>query len=615
MSTAAQVATNLTAAAFILLAVATVYEWYQRRSRAQAMLAYALVSLALVAGLGRLQAMFGTSPAIGVISILGFLASGYFVLLFRDTFVPLQPWMRRAALVLLVVASALGVALVTVLTGATPAVTTSIVLVIVLAWAIFVGEPIVRFWLASRNLPVVQRARMRALSVGFAGLIAILVFDVVGGSAVQSPAAIIATQLVALAMVPIIYISFAPPSILRRIWRMSEEDRLRAAIQDLLIFSPNPQALAESAVGWAVRLMGAEGAYIVDGEGTVMASRGIDSQTIRKSIAEHPQGSPAVIDTEGGGTMMVVPLRLTRGTGLLGVVAGPFTPVFGSDEINLLTAYGSSVTAGIERTRVTERMAAVEAHKTQFLNLASHELRGPLTVIRGYTSLLESGVLGELNARGRRAAPVLSAKVMEMNALIEQMIEAARLEDGALLIKPKEADLRDIAAASVGAVKTVLDDRHSLVLSSPNRAVKVRVDSERVQTIITNLIDNAVKYSPDGGEVACVVTSRNGVARVSIKDRGIGIAPGDMGTLFTRFGRVSRPDTDHLPGTGLGLYLGRQLARLHGGDITVDSVLGHGSTFTLHLPLRAAAEASAPASDAATPAEAPSPGRVETASS
>jgi signal transduction histidine kinase len=612
MTTAAQVATNLTAAGFILLAVATVYEWYRRRSRAQAMLAYALGSLALVAGLGRLQSLIGQSTLLSVVSIVGFLASGYFVLLFRDTFVPLSQSMRRAALGLLLVASVFGVALVTVLAGAKPPLSTIVVLVIVLAWAIFVGEPIARFWLASRTLPVVQRARMRALSVGFAGLIAILVFDVAGGAAVQSPAAIVATQLIALAMVPIIYISFAPPAILRRIWRMSEEDRLRAAIQDLLIFSPNPQALAESAISWAMRLMGAQGAFIVDFDHKVMAAVGVDSQAIRNAVDQHPQGSPAVIATEGGGTMMLAPLRLSRGTGLLGVVAGPFTPVFGTDEINLLTAYAGSVTAGLERTRVTERMAAVEAHKTQFLNLASHELRGPLTVIRGYTSMLESGLLGELNDRGRKAAPVLSAKVMEMNALIEQMIEAARLEDGALLIKPKEADLRNIAATSVAAVKSVLDETHTLVLSSPGRPVKVRVDSERVQTIITNLIDNAVKYSPEGGEVTCVVTQRNGVARVSIKDRGIGIAQSDMATLFTRFGRVSRPDTDHLPGTGLGLYLGRQLARLHGGDITVDSTPGVGSNFTLHLPLRDQPELPAPAD---VPAEVPSPGRVETASS
>jgi len=108
-----------------------------------------------------------------------------------------------------------------------------------------------------------------------------------------------------------------------------------------------------------------------------------------------------------------------------------------------------AVSAGMERTRVTERMAAIESNKTQFLNLASHELRGPVTVIRGYVSMLEGGLLGHLNDRGRKAAAVMSAKASEMNELIEEMIEAARLvpeaEQSAVLRSWLAGRLRDIA--------------------------------------------------------------------------------------------------------------------------------------------------------------------------
>jgi signal transduction histidine kinase len=114
---------------------------------------------------------------------------------------------------------------------------------------------------------------------------------------------------------------------------------------------------------------------------------------------------------------------------------------------------------------------------------------------------------------------------------------------------------------------------------------RVRVDGERIKTIVSNLVGNAIKYSPAGGPVEIELISRAGIARVSVTDNGVGIAKEDMPILFTRFGRVSTPETGHLPGTGLGLYLGRQLARLHGGDITVDSDPGRGSTFTLHLPV------------------------------
>jgi signal transduction histidine kinase len=450
-----------------------------------------------------------------------------------------------------------------------------------------VGEPIVRFWLASRDMPSVQKARMRALSFGFAGLIAILVFDVFGGSAVQSPTAIIATQLIALAMVPVIYVSFAPPGILRGVWRMGEAAELRAAIQDLLIFSPTRQDLAEKATGWAMRLLGAQGAFIVDSEGTIVASSGVDDVEVIEIIAARKGGPQGGIEAAlpGRGAAIVAPLHLTEGIGFLGVTAGPFTPLFGSDEVNQLRGYASSVTAGLERVRVTERLAAIEKNKTQFLNLASHELRGPLTVVHGYVSMLEGGLLGDLNERGRKAVPVISAKVLEMNALIEQMIEAARLEDGALMLRPEANDLRDIVVAAVDSARPVLDGRHMIHVKCPDRPVHVRVDGERVKTIVSNLVSNAIKYSPEGGPVDVEVVNRGGIARVSVKDQGVGIAKEDLPILFTRFGRVSTPQTDHLPGTGLGLYLGRQLARLHGGEITVESDPGRGSTFTLHLPV------------------------------
>ena len=122
-------------------------------------------------------------------------------------------------------------------------------------------------------------------------------------------------------------------------------------------------------------------------------------------------------------------------------------------------------------------------------------------------------------------------------------------------------------------------------MSASERRVRVRVDPDRTRTIIGNLLSNAIKYSPHGGEVKCQVRSRGGVARVAVTDKGLGIAHEDLATLFTRFGRVITPQTEHLKGTGLGLFLARQLARLQGGDITVASVEGKGSTFTLQLPV------------------------------
>jgi len=605
LTQAAAVAQYVTTAAFVALAVAIAYRWYRQPGRAQGMLALAIVSLGLVAAAGRLQDPAHPSQLVSVLSVGGFLASGYFVLLFRNELIPLSRTSYRVATALLAVSIVVGIVDVLVLANAPPLVMTLAALELIAAWGIFTGEPIVRFWLASNRLPAVERARMRFLSAGFAVLIGVIFVAGLGGSELQNPTAILVTQLVALLAVPAIYVSFAPPALLRRIWRMSEESEVRAAMQDLLIFSPSRKVLAERAAYWAVRLMGATAGFVVDADGKVLATVSIEPDRAAVLHAAAP--------AEG---IVVAPLHLGEGEGTLAIVAGPFSPVFGSDEISQLRAYASSVAAGLDRARVTERMAAIETNKTQFLNLASHELRGPVTVIRGYVSMLESGLLGPLNERGRKAAAVMEAKASEMNELIEEMIEAARLEDGGLVLRVVEAELRDVVKAAADSVSPLLESGHRLVLDLPERRVKVRIDIDRTKTIVANLLSNAIKYSPNGGAVTCQVRARAGIARVAVSDEGLGIAPANFAILFTRFGRVITPETEHLKGTGLGLFLGRQLARMQGGDITVASTLGQGSTFTLHFPVAGAQPASANGQapgevsepDAASPPTVASPG-------
>jgi signal transduction histidine kinase len=281
-----------------------------------------------------------------------------------------------------------------------------------------------------------------------------------------------------------------------------------------------------------------------------------------------------------------VPLPLDEGTGMLVVFSGPFTPLFGTDEVARVGAWAAAITAGLDRVVLTERIAALEQSKSQFLNLASHELRGPITVLRGYLSMAQGGSLGRLSPELKKVLPLLIGRADEMNALVEQMIEAARLEEGRLELKPEQADLREIAARALELVRPLADGDHPLVIDAPSDAVPVVVDAERIATIVSNLLTNAIKYSPGGGEVRCSVMREDGVAKVSVSDRGVGIAPKDLPRLFTRFGRIANKATNHVPGTGLGLYLSRELARMHGGDLTVTSKPGEGSTFTLAVPAR-----------------------------
>ena len=585
MTLAATVAQDLTAAAFVALGAAIAYRWYRYRLQGQGRLAVALVSLGTVAAVGRIENALPNLWPLPIVAVVALMLSSYFVLLFRDAFIPLSPALHSAAAVLLAISIVAGIVDVTMFRHAPAAIASIFGLVLVAVWAAFTGEPILRFWLASNSVSAVQRARLRFFSFGFAVLILILFSGVIGGRALQSPTAIVITQVIALVTVPAIYVSFAPPALLRRIWRMSEENAVRAAMQDLLIFSPTREIMAERAIFWAVRLVGATAGFVADADGAIMATAGISADEAASLLARQKQDG-----TGAGRTVISAPLHLSDGEGLLAVVAGSFTPVFGSEEIAQLAAYANSVSAGLERVRVTERMTALDQNKSQFLNLASHELRGPITVLRGYVSMLENGMLGALNDRGRTAAGVMAAKVSEMNELIEEMIDAARLEEGGLTLRPVESDLRDIVREAVDTIAPLVDTAHRLELDLPDRRVRVKVDPERTRTIVSNLLSNAIKYSPDGGTVTCRVSSRAGIARVAVSDEGIGIAREHLATLFTRFGRILTPETEHLKGTGLGLFLARQLARLQDGEITVTSEVGNGSTFTLQLPVAAATE-------------------------
>ncbi|HEX6350960.1 MAG TPA: PAS domain S-box protein [Candidatus Dormibacteraeota bacterium] len=228
------------------------------------------------------------------------------------------------------------------------------------------------------------------------------------------------------------------------------------------------------------------------------------------------------------------------------------------------------------------RMARLEHSKSQFLNLASHELRGPLTVLRGYISMLADGSLAP--AEVAPVAHLLAGKLAQMELLVQQMLETARLEDDRVDLRLKVFDLNALVEEQVETFQA-LSMRHELTLALGREPVLVRGDRYRIATIVANLLDNAIKYSPAGGEVLCAVDQDDARAHVRVRDRGVGIEPQHMELLFSRFGRLPTELNVSVSGTGLGLYLCREIARRHGGDIEVQSVPDAGSEFTLTLPL------------------------------
>jgi signal transduction histidine kinase len=243
----------------------------------------------------------------------------------------------------------------------------------------------------------------------------------------------------------------------------------------------------------------------------------------------------------------------------------------------------------------------LERLKGDFLNIAAHELRSPLGIINGYVSMLLDGTLPEPDQR--KALLRISEKADEMGRLITEMLETARMEAVGLDLVLGPVDLLEVIDKALRTMEPVLGANHRFATRGRREPMPVVADGVRLTTTLVNLLDNAIKYSPGGGDVEIAWRRRSGMAYVSITDQGVGISRRQQSMLFTRFGRLVTPETSHIRGTGLGLYLAREIARLHGGDIVVRSHAGRGTTFTVTLPL--ASETPGPRVAAAA---SPSPG-------
>jgi signal transduction histidine kinase len=566
-----------TQVAFVLLALGTLTDWIRHRDRQRTFLVLALLFLTILVLFGPISAALGLAPQVVTdASLVIFLLSGYFLLLFRDSLIPLgrsARWILTFGIAIVAVAGIAAGLPTNPNTAHSPFQLLVLALVIV-TWIICVAEPIFRLGFASIGRPAVEGARLRALSLGYMGLIAVVLVATFAGSRSQSLQLGIATDLVVLVVVPMLYASFSPPTWLRRLWSQPEEEEIRHAIHDLLLYSPDRVSLARRALDWAARLVGGAAAFIVDSDGSILASRGITTEeAARRAASLTPERST-----------LVIPLDLEQGRGVMTILSGPFTPVFGEYEVTRLKGYAVSIVAGLDRVSLTGRIAALEKAKTEFLNIASHELRGPMTVIKGYLTMLAAGSLGDIPPKAQSVMPLLIAKSDEVNSMLEQMIEASRLEDGKLALKKERSDITKLTQAAIATLQPLLSG-HEFKFEKPSQPVWANVDPDRFQIVVRNLVTNAIKYSPVGARVTVCIAPDGNSAEVAVVDEGIGIAPGDQDRLFTRFGRIENQATMHTSGIGLGLWLSREIARMHDGDLTLDSEVGHGSTFTLEIPL------------------------------
>jgi PAS domain S-box-containing protein len=222
--------------------------------------------------------------------------------------------------------------------------------------------------------------------------------------------------------------------------------------------------------------------------------------------------------------------------------------------------------------------------KAAFLASMSHELRTPLNAIAGYTDLLLSGVGGKLSTQQRDYLDRILRSEKHLLAIINDILNFSRIEAGQLTYDLRRVSMRTVVEVVIPMIEVQATLKSLTLEFSRVEDVYVTADRAKVEQILVNLLGNSVKFTPAGGRIEVVVEGRGDIVQLQVRDTGIGIPDHELSAIFEPFVQVGRTLTTTHEGTGLGLAISSDLAHAMGGDLTVTSRLGEGSTFTLTLP-------------------------------
>jgi two-component system, OmpR family, sensor kinase len=249
------------------------------------------------------------------------------------------------------------------------------------------------------------------------------------------------------------------------------------------------------------------------------------------------------------------------------------------DEIGRLATTINGFLSHLEAA-FARREEALERQR-RFAADASHELRTPLTAISGHARMLDEWALEEDPERARRSVRVIRREAGRMRTLVESLLALTRGDEGARLEVGRH-DLGAVAEEAAQAARDAAEGKVSVEYVPPEHEVRTTFDRDRVLQAAAILLDNAVKYTPEGGSVAVRLWEENGRVALEVSDTGIGIPEDELPLVFERFYRTDPSRADG--GAGLGLSIARQIAESHGGEIRAKSAPGEGSTFTFLLP-------------------------------
>jgi signal transduction histidine kinase len=292
------------------------------------------------------------------------------------------------------------------------------------------------------------------------------------------------------------------------------------------------------------------------------------------------------IDGSPAATQLAVPIRREGSDIGLITLESRFANAFGQEDITFIERLADRAAVAIENARLYQELHQANQAKSDFISLVTHELRIPMTSIRGYTDLLLGEIAGPLGGSQKEFVNTIRRNLDRMAVLVRDLSDINRIESGRMKFEFSEFDVAELVEEIARDFRETIERRQQTLTLAPSPApLVIYADRTRIAQVVTNLVSNANKYTPDGGTIHLRMQRKENVAEVAVIDDGIGIAAEDQARLFSQFFRSEDEEVRAQSGWGLGLSIVKKLVEAQGGQVTFSSTLGEGSTFTVRIPL------------------------------
>jgi signal transduction histidine kinase len=565
--------------AYVALGGVTLLFWLRRHDRPTMWAAIAFGSLGLLELLSLIPNHSGNLPerAVGRVVIALLVVFPYFLFRFTNAF---RAANRRLANALFLLS-----AILVIWTFVLPRIPQqnqardsafqAFVTVFFIHWAVLSIVSAWSLWSAGRAQPTVARRRMQFLALATGLLTLALLLAVFTTN--QYSGLSLGSGILALISVAAFLLGFMPPQMLRILWRAPEQARVQQAIASLLTFAQSQHEVASRVLEPAANIVGARAMAIRNDDGGIVAAWNVPDSALVS--LERGDDAPALWNDA-----TVVNIDVADGSSMI-VWTSPYAPFFGDEELRLLRTLGALTGLALDRVRLFQaeheaRIALERADevKTNFIALAAHELRTPVTTIHGFVTTLHH-LADRLDDDQRASVRVaLLQQTHRMVALVEQLLDLSRLDAESVEIEPEQVNVH-LQVEEI--VHTAAADPAAVQIDIPSDTVAI-VDRHALERIVTNLVTNAFRYGVPPVRVHAEQTDRH--FRLTVEDRGTGVSREFVPDLFERFTRGQGARSVE-GGTGLGLAIARSYARAHGGDLIYEDAHPHGACFRLVLPM------------------------------